>query len=317
VRQHAWLTALILLIWIAVHPADARPQQAPDAGTSADFDFLVGRWDVVYNTKRPGVPPNVRGTWEGRKLADGHIIADEFRLFGPRDSVVALGTSFRVFDRNARRWTFRYIDVLRENRWHEGEGWREGADMRLDQRLPGGGVLRIRYYDITPSRFEWKADFSPDSGKTWTTDFIRIEAKRHRPHVSGTSDDRAAIDDLHQRDMRAVLAGDTSALMALWTDDIVALPPTGPIRLGRAANAAALRKDTEQSRGIEPMGYRLDFQELQIFDTSAFEWGTYTAIARTNAGAAPDTATGKVMRLLRREPDGQWKVARTMYGVER
>jgi hypothetical protein len=182
------------LIIPAFVPLTLRAQQTSAASTSADFDFLVGEWDVIYNTKRSGIPPNVHGTWKGQKLADGRIIADEFRLFGPRDSVVALGTSFRVFDGRTRRWTFRYIDPMRESRWHEGEGWREGADMRLDQRMPGGGMLRIRYYDITPSHFDWKADYSSDSGKTWTTDFIRIEAKRHHARTSGASRDRAAID---------------------------------------------------------------------------------------------------------------------------
>jgi len=133
---------------------------------------------------------------------------------------------------------------------------------------------------------------------------------------TGTARDRAAIDSLHQRDMRAVMAGDTTMLMSLWTDDIVSLPPVGPIRSGREANAAALREGMQQMKGSEPVEYRLDFQEVQIVGSSAFEWGTYKAVARGRPGAAPTTTTGKVMRILRRDSDGEWKVARTIFTVD-
>ena len=128
--------------------------------------------------------------------------------------------------------------------------------------------------------------------------------------------DRAAIDSLHQRDMRAVMAGDTTTLMSLWTDDIVSLPPVGPIRSGREANAAALRESMKQMKESEPVEYRLDFQEVQIVEASAFEWGTYKAVARERPGAAPTTTTGKVMRILRRDSAGEWKVARTIFTID-
>ena len=135
-------------------------------------------------------------------------------------------------------------------------------------------------------------------------------------HPRSDAADRAAIDSLHQQDIRAVMASDTATLMSLWTDDIVSLPPSGPIRSGRAANAALLRESMKQSAGIEPVEYRLDFQEVQILGTSAFEWGTFKAVARDRSGGASMTTTGKVMRLLRRNSAGQWKVARTMFTVD-
>ncbi|HEY7636247.1 MAG TPA: SgcJ/EcaC family oxidoreductase [Gemmatimonadales bacterium] len=146
---------------------------------------------------------------------------------------------------------------------------------------------------------------------------LAIACTRTTPVDSAdTGRDRAAIDSLHQKDMRAVMAGDTTALMSLWTDDIVSLPPAGPIRSGRAANAAALRESMEQMKGGEPVEYRLDFQEVQIFGSNAFEWGTYQAVARERASADLTTTTGKVMRLLRRDAEGRWKVARTMFTVD-
>ncbi len=47
--------------------------------------------------------------------------------------------------------------------------------------LGNPSVLRIRYYNIQPDRFSWAADRSTDGGKTWVTDFLRIEARRIGP----------------------------------------------------------------------------------------------------------------------------------------
>jgi ketosteroid isomerase-like protein len=126
----------------------------------------------------------------------------------------------------------------------------------------------------------------------------------------------AAIERLHAADVRAVLAGDTAALMSLWTDDIVALPPGGPITVGRARNAESLRRSMEQSRDLEPLEYVLDFASVELLGDHALEWGTYRGRARPRAGGAAVSYGGKVMRLLRRQPDGSWLVARTMFTAE-
>jgi hypothetical protein len=50
--------------------------------------------------------------------------------------------------------------------------------MHLTQGTPqGGGMSKIRYYDIRPDRFSWMSERSRDGGKTWTKG-ARIEATR-------------------------------------------------------------------------------------------------------------------------------------------
>lgn len=128
--------------------------------------------------------------------------------------------------------------------------------------------------------------------------------------------DLAAIERLHAADMKAVVAGDTATLMALWTDDIVALPPVGPIQIGRAANAAFMRQGMQLASAFTPLEYHLEFQQVELFGDHAVEWGTYRGRSRAKAGGAEVIGKGKVMRVLRRQPDGSWKVARTMFTVE-
>ena len=166
----------------AVAPA-ANPRRTASA---SDFDFLEGKWDVVYNNSAPGIPPNIPGSWVGTKQTDGRILYDEFRLFGPNRETGFLCATFRVFDYLHQRWDMRYVGLMipgpgegerRVANWAELAAWREGSTIRVDQKA-AAFWLRITYYDIAKDRFRWKADVSNDGGKTWTADQIRIEAKR-------------------------------------------------------------------------------------------------------------------------------------------
>ncbi len=66
-----------------------------------------------------------------------------------------------------------------------GTGQRVGAEMHIEQRFgvgtPTPSLWRIRYYNIEPDRFSWTADRSTDDGKTWSTEHLKIEARRIGP----------------------------------------------------------------------------------------------------------------------------------------
>ncbi len=166
----------------AISSADAAKKPA----SAADFDFLEGKWEIVYNNSAPGIPPNVPGSWVATKQADGRVLYDEFRLFGPSGESVFLCATFRVFDHVRQQWDMRYVGLTipgpgegerRVANWAELAAWREGSTIRVDQH-GGQSWLRITYSDIAKDHFRWKADVSNDGGKTWTADQIRIEAKR-------------------------------------------------------------------------------------------------------------------------------------------
>ena len=129
--------------------------------------------------------------------------------------------------------------------------------------------------------------------------------------------DRAAIERLHQRDMAAARAGNAEELAALWSDDIVALPPGGPVMRGAASGRAALEQSlAAASREVETMSYRLDFEEVTIVGDYAFEWGRFSGTTRPRAGGAESHSSGKLMRILARQPDGDWKVHRTIWNID-
>jgi hypothetical protein len=164
--------------------ASASPGAAPGPG---DFDFLEGKWAIVYNNAQPGIPPNLKGTWTATKQADGRVLYDEFRILGSKGETVSLGASYRVFDHVRKRWDCRYVQLIQPGeegsllpaQWATFTAWPEGKTLRVDQQ-GDHGALRITYYDIEKDHFRWKADLSTDGGRTWRPDQILIEATRVR-----------------------------------------------------------------------------------------------------------------------------------------
>jgi len=125
-------------------------------------------------------------------------------------------------------------------------------------------------------------------------------------------DDLHAIRALNQRDVEAVLTSDTEKLMSNWSDDFTVLPQSGPIIRGRRANAEGVQKGMEQMRAFECLEFTVDFEEIEVAGDYAFEWGTYRGKSRPRAGGDPVSFGGKLMRILQRQPDGAWKMYRTM-----
>jgi ketosteroid isomerase-like protein len=101
-------------------------------------------------------------------------------------------------------------------------------------------------------------------------------------------------------------------MMSQWTDDFVLLPPAGPILRGRSVIAEAFQ-------GVETpeiLEYGLDIQEAKVLGDHAFQWGTYHYTMRPRGGGETVRTSGKLMRILQRQPDGSWKMYRGMSTVD-
>ena len=136
------------------------------------------------------------------------------------------------------------------------------------------------------------------------------------PPATNSEADMASIARLHASDERAVLSGDTAALISLWTDDIVAMVPGQPIRRGRPANVQALRESMRAGRDFVPLTYHLDFDTVELHGDHAIEWGRYRGSARHLETGKIVSSGGVLLRVLRRERDGEWRVARTIFTTD-
>jgi uncharacterized protein (TIGR02246 family) len=124
---------------------------------------------------------------------------------------------------------------------------------------------------------------------------------------------RKAIERLHRRDMRASAAGDFAALRALVDDNAVMLPPGGAPQRGAKDFDAAFERLNNSPRTHEVIEYRLEFEEVKIFGNYAVEWGAIRGATRELATGRVHQSEYHVMRVLRRQSNGSWKIYRSIW----
>ena len=117
------------------------------------------------------------------------------------------------------------------------------------------------------------------------------------------SDDERAIRDLVATWMAASKAGDHDTVLGLMADDAVFMVP-GREPFGKEAFAAA-------SKGMQgmPIEGTSDIVELQVLSDWAYLRNRLN-VTITPPGGAPTTRSGYTLTILRKEADGNWRLAR-------
>ena len=125
--------------------------------------------------------------------------------------------------------------------------------------------------------------------------------------------DLALIEALHEADVRASKAGDYRTLRSIMSDDAVVLPPGGRLIRGREALDRSFAAMSATESPTEVLEYRFDWQEIRVLGDYAFEWGYIHGKERHKTSGTISSELYQVMRILQRQPDGSWKVHRTIW----
>jgi len=162
-------------------PVQAAPKDA------AQFDFLVGQWEVTAEPKATTLAQRVHGvqkisgTWKAWRAFDGWGIEDEIRLTDKAGNPRLLTHATRYYEANSRHWAIASIDV------YKGVSGQSTAEMRNGELVVSGRgtdddgkayVSKATFTKITPSSFSYRLDRSFDAGKTWTEGVTLVQAKR-------------------------------------------------------------------------------------------------------------------------------------------
>ena len=122
----------------------------------------------------------------------------------------------------------------------------------------------------------------------------------------------AGIEKLHQLDERVTLTNDPKALQEVWTNDAVRLGAGVPADVGKQAIYAADVRSRADRPGYTITSYKPDIRDLRVVDDWAFEWGVFVAGAHPSADKPVVGIHGKMLRILHRESNGDWKLSRIM-----
>lgn len=183
------LGAALAILSIAM-PIDLGAQDAPKRTAEqikasldahkGDFDYLLGDWEFTASSKEY---PEFRGYWSATRLDEGQIL-DEYRIVGDSGETYYVTTTVRNYNALLDRWELVGVDAG-SGLQDIGTARRVGQEMHIEQRfgyLSGApSTWRIRYYNIGPNSFSWSADRSTDNGKTWVSNYQKIEARRIGP----------------------------------------------------------------------------------------------------------------------------------------
>ena len=121
----------------------------------------------------------------------------------------------------------------------------------------------------------------------------------------------AGIEKLHKLDERVTILNDMKANLEVFTDDAVLFSNGVPVDVGKQAiYASAVRSRTDRP-GFTITSYKADIRDLRVVDADwAFEWGVVVAGAHPSADKPVVGLHGKMLRILHRESNGDWKFSR-------
>ena len=138
----------------------------------------------------------------------------------------------------------------------------------------------------------------------------RVVAAVDSPKSESRSEegDRIAIERLHRQDIEATLSDKADELAKLWDSEAVRIQPGRPAEIGKTEIYANDKHwEAKPDRG-RTLCYKSEIKDVRIAGEWAFEWGYISYKDSSN----PKPMRGKVLRVMKRQPDGSWKFARVI-----
>jgi hypothetical protein len=167
------------------HGGTAPPARVPPR-EAAQFNFLVGQWELSVKpaatslAQRVHGTPKLTGTWKGWRALDGWGIEDELRITDASGNPMALTHALRLYDVTAAKWKTSAVDPYRSIITSSTAEWRGAEMLTSSQGKDAEGkpyLSRGTFSKISPSTFRYIQQRSTDNGKTWN-DNLTIDAKR-------------------------------------------------------------------------------------------------------------------------------------------
>jgi ketosteroid isomerase-like protein len=129
--------------------------------------------------------------------------------------------------------------------------------------------------------------------------------------------DRQAIDQLQQDEIDGSLAFDVDKIAGTWDDAIVSMPPHSKPIEGIAANRAYLEAQRKAMANTDILGYEQTWNEVRLLGDYAYEWGAIHERIRPVTAQQETALEFNAMRILKRQPDGAWKIYRQIWNDSR
>jgi len=129
---------------------------------------------------------------------------------------------------------------------------------------------------------------------------------------ANTEKDVAAINAVQDREVALVATGNADSLITIATSDAELMPPDEPGVHGRDA----MRKWAETVFGQATMSGRYTSSDVTVSGDLAVARYTADLTMTPKAGGAPVTEKIKGIHVMKRQPDGTWKIAQDVWNSD-
>jgi len=131
--------------------------------------------------------------------------------------------------------------------------------------------------------------------------------------VAAVDDCRHEIEAFNKRFVDAHSKMDNALVMSLWAEDGVSLLPQTAPMVGKATISKFLDDVTARMPGYHMEKLDVEFQGIEVSGDWASEWGFEHQMVRPPDDRPVFDGYGKMLLVLHREADGNWRIKREMW----
>jgi ketosteroid isomerase-like protein len=127
-----------------------------------------------------------------------------------------------------------------------------------------------------------------------------------------TQADVSAINEVRERDISLVGAGDTNKLLTVYTSDVVVMPPNEPALAGHDG----VRKWGEAMFGQVTITGRYTSSQVTVSGDWAADRYVGVLTVTPKAGGSPAEEKIKGVHIMKRQPNGTWLIAADIWNSD-
>lgn len=124
--------------------------------------------------------------------------------------------------------------------------------------------------------------------------------------------DERALNALIADYLVAMNSGDADGMAALYASDAVRMQPDGLPITGRET----IRQNMARAFEVSDLNVTMQVLETEFSGELAYVRGTFLLVVSPKDGSETTESLGNWMRLMRREPDGRWLVAYSLWNLQ-
>jgi uncharacterized protein (TIGR02246 family) len=143
--------------------------------------------------------------------------------------------------------------------------------------------------------------------------FTRSEARARQTNANTAGSSRAEIDAFNKKYIAAHLRMDNAAVMNMWAEDGISLLPTTDPIIGKEAIGKFMDEVVGRMPGYHMQKMDVDFQGIEVSGDWASEWAEEHQVVQPPPGKRVIDSYGKLLLVLHREADGNWRITREMW----